>query len=87
MSSASSQVSNTGTMPTFGFPFRFNHLVKGGLLLTLLLFLAVILSFISGSFLLVSISVTALVIKIYPSVLLLLTFMAVAFLVVKHYWR
>ena len=70
-----------GSMPGFGFPFRFNYLVKGGLLLTLLLFLAVILSFLSGSFWLISISVTALVIKIYPTVLLLLALMAVAFFV------
>jgi hypothetical protein len=69
------------------FSLRFNHLVKGGILLTLLLFLAVGLSFVSGSVWLVSITITALVIKIYPTVLLLLAFMAVAFFVVKKYWR
>jgi hypothetical protein len=74
-------------MPDLKISFRFKYLQKGGLLLTLLLFLAVGLSFVSGSFWLISISVTALVIKIYPFVLLLLAFMAVAFFVVKNYWR
>jgi hypothetical protein len=77
----------TGSMP--GFPyFSFTYCKsRYYYLLTLLLFLAVGLSFASGSVWLVSITVTALVINIYPTVLLLLAFMAVAFFVVKNYWR
>ncbi|MEH6517804.1 MAG: hypothetical protein V7742_14055 [Halioglobus sp.] len=75
-------------LPYAGFSLPvFNLLQTEESLLTLLLCLAVGLSFISGSLLLVAISVTALVIKIYPTVLLLLAFMAVAFFVVKNYWR
>jgi hypothetical protein len=85
-------VPNADLMPTqlayVGFHLRFIHLLKitGGYLLTVLLFLAVVLSFISGSIWLVLLTVAALAIKIYPVVLLLIAFLVTAFLTYK-YWR
>ncbi|PLW68269.1 hypothetical protein C0039_13145 [Pseudohalioglobus lutimaris] len=73
-------------MPNFGLLFRFNRLVKGGLLLTLLLFLAVGLSFVSGSVWLVSITLSALLIKLYP-VLLALAVVGCGVFLLIHYLR
>jgi hypothetical protein len=79
-------ISNAEPMPNPGFPFP-NHLEKGGLLLTFLLLLAVGLSFVSGSVWLVSITLSALLIKLYPVLLVLAAAGCGAFLLIRYLRR
>jgi hypothetical protein len=56
-------------------------------LFTLLLVLAVVLGFLSGSIWLFTAAVGALMIKMFPILLVLLVLAGAAFLVFKHYYR
>lgn len=80
-------ISNAEPMPNAGFSFPFNHLEKGGLLLTFLLLLAAVLSFVSGSVWLVSITLSALLIKLYPVLLVLAGAGCGAFFLIRYLRR
>jgi hypothetical protein len=56
-------------------------------LLTLLLVFAVVLGFVSGSIWLFTAAVGALMVKMFPILLVLLALGAAAFLIFKHYYR
>ena len=87
MSLAAGRIPNTETITNYGFHFPFNDLAKGGPLLTLLLFLAVGLSFISGSAWLVSFTLTALLINLYPALLVLVAGGCGVFLIIRYLRR
>lgn len=87
MSLASRQASNAGTITNCGFPFLFNHLENGGLLLTLLLFFTAIASLFTGSIWLISFSLTALAVKLYPLLLLLAVIGAAGLIAFNIYRR
>ncbi|MBK6510928.1 MAG: hypothetical protein IPG06_16775 [Haliea sp.] len=59
----------------------------GFCLLTLLLVLAVVLGFISGSIWLFTAAVGALMVNMFPILLVLLALVAAAFLIFKYYYR
>lgn len=56
-------------------------------MLTLLLVLAVVLGFVSGSIWLFTAAVGALMVNMFPILLVLLALVAAAFLIFKYYYR
>lgn len=72
------------TRAHYAFSPSIHVTIEGGHLLTLLLILAAILSFFSGSALVIFVCITVLAIKIYPVLILLLVALAVAYFLLNY---